>query len=357
MIEFARRVIVALALGGLAPSCGPVPSPQPPMPSPTPEPVPSPICEPGATCGCWHRPPGQDWQQLPPCSTPAPPGPTPGPTPSPGAGCVLVGAGAELPAHRPVLGARVNAVMARLTGCSVGSRCVLTVRPQEWHAAVAAELRREGLCAGQHEPESDEIAVSTAPVQPMEGYHIQAGEGWHDPSQRNTVVWSPGADRVAWAPAGAPAPPVPTPAPVDGPCPVAPCPQRAWTADTLPDGWSSEEIGRARWQFNSSVYVGRYLDNTPVVIRNEPYCASIGMSPMADGQLRAACPVRPDGHPERVAVERWLTGGFVLESRNGTVCRLHPTNPVMFELGSGNCRMCSVLRFGSPAEPVCSEWR
>src|SRR3990167_1560736 len=72
-MEWIQRLIVGLAVAGVS-ACGPVgPPPQPP---PTPAPQPSPICEPGATCGCWHQPPGEDWQQLPPC-----PGPPPQPTP------------------------------------------------------------------------------------------------------------------------------------------------------------------------------------------------------------------------------------------------------------------------------------
>ena len=93
----------ALPLAGLllawtlmlgAPSCPP-PAPQPtPTPCvtcpagqhceggacvadpPPPTPDPSPICEPGATCGCWHRPPGEEWQQLPPCTPECPAAPS-----------------------------------------------------------------------------------------------------------------------------------------------------------------------------------------------------------------------------------------------------------------------------------------
>ncbi len=68
--------------------CQPNPKPTPtPIPEPT---VPSPICEIDQVCGCWHQPPGQDWQQLPPCPTPTPtpvPTPTPTPTPQPQTAC------------------------------------------------------------------------------------------------------------------------------------------------------------------------------------------------------------------------------------------------------------------------------
>ena len=158
-----------------------------------------------------------------------------------------------------------------------------------------------------------------------------------------------------------PTPPPPTPErppvtpPPAGACPATPCPDLVWTEATLPDGWSNEELGRPRMQFNSSTYVGRWKDNTLVVKRNEPYCASIGMSPMADGQLRAACPLRPDGHVDREALEAWASGGFKLESQNGATCMMHPTNPVMFELNGGNCRLCTVRTF-KEGKPLCGDW-
>lgn len=154
----------------------------------------------------------------------------------------------------------------------------------------------------------------------------------------------------------APTPP-PQPPPVTGTCPVGPCPELTWTEATLPDGWGRDEIGRARMHFNSSVYVGRCEDNTLLVTRNEPYCASIGMSPMANGILRDACPLRPDGHPDRVALETWASQGFRVEGENGArcdPCPAAPDNPVMFALGS-RCRICTVRTFKN-GEPLCSEW-
>lgn len=78
-----------------ADGCGGLPFPKPtpsPTATPSPEPTPpSPVCVEGQTCGCWHMPPGEDWQQLPPCPTPTPtpkPTPTPAPTPTPNPGNV-----------------------------------------------------------------------------------------------------------------------------------------------------------------------------------------------------------------------------------------------------------------------------
>ena len=109
-----RRVFLPLAglliAWGLllgAPACPP-PAPQPtPTPCVTcpagqhceggvcvadpPPPDPSPVCQEGETCGCWVKPPGEEWQQLPPCPpTPTCPATCPAGTAcaDPVAGCV-----------------------------------------------------------------------------------------------------------------------------------------------------------------------------------------------------------------------------------------------------------------------------
>jgi hypothetical protein len=275
------------------------------------------------------------------------------------------------------LSTRVNAVMSRLSGCSIGSRCILTVTGQQWQAHVEQALRDEGLCAGQHEPHTDEIAVSTHAGGIMEAYHI-AGGGWDNPSPTNplTVVWFPGAARVAYLPPGGVTTPPPTPTPVPptppsvdppaGAC-GTPLPPKVWTAATLPDGWGPEEIGRPRWMISCGRH-GKIID---CVSKIEPracdYCASIGMGTMPDGvQPRCGCPVRQEGHVERVPCETYLTGGTKLqtcaEARSldpkvtcqplpNAQCAFAHGNPFQFEQSDGQCRLCS--KDGS----VCSaEW-
>ena len=360
MIEQLRRLMVGLALAGFT-SCGPVVHPQPPSP-PTPPPStdPSPICPPvGAICGCYFKPPGQEWQQLPPCEPVPPPNNNPPPMPLP-TGCVLGTPGLQMDAPVTSLGPRVNAVLSRLSGCSVGSRCILIVTGQQWQAHVEQALRDEGLCAGQHEPRTDEIAVSTHSGGIMEAYKVFAGDDSDGPlppgGVPRTVVWFPGGARVAYLPPGGvltpvpPAAPTPTP-PASGAC-GNPLPPKVWTAATLPDGWGQNEIGRPRWMISCGRH-GKIID---CVAKVEPracdYCASIGMGTMPDGvQPRCGCPVRQEGDPERVPCEAYLTGGTRLEARNGATCAFANSNPFQFEQNDGNCRLCS-----SDGSVCSAEW-
>ncbi len=93
----------------------------------------------------------------------------------------------------------VNAVMASLSGCDVGSRCPISGTGtaeevcQQWFDAVTQALRDQGFCAGQHEEGvTDEIAVSnTGCAGNWYGYHICNYGG-------PLVVWNPGAQRNFW---------------------------------------------------------------------------------------------------------------------------------------------------------------
>ena len=368
MIEQIRRLIVGLALAGVS-SCGGVGPPPGPVPTPTPAPVCMPdvpwCSDTGQTCSspsgpCKHNPTADPnhCELAAPCPPGPTPTPTPTPTPPPGTGCVLSGAGVFLGTiPQPVvdgqpLGWHVNQAMSSLIGCPVGSRCVVTARPQVWQAAVEAELRKRGFCAGQHEPGTDEIAVAVALGKPMMGYHIYAGDGWDDPTKSGTIVWSPGADRPAYAPPGGVPGPTPTPAPTPGPVPgcSAPLPPQVWTAETLPPGFDPALVGHTRYVMTCRAH-GNVVDCTAQNQRACDYCAAIGMGEIG-GQIRCGCPVRNECLPaeqippqnfkceERVACEAYLTGGTVLESRNGATCELVGGNPFVFRPNDGNCRLC-----------------
>lgn len=65
---------VALMLIVMAWGCASVPVPPPVQPPPTPPPIEikhEPVCvPPGLVTGCWHQPPGQNWQFIPPVVAP-----------------------------------------------------------------------------------------------------------------------------------------------------------------------------------------------------------------------------------------------------------------------------------------------
>lgn len=95
------------------------------------------------------------------------------------------------------VGNTVNQVMSQLSGCPIGSDCVLApafADAQAWFAAVTVALRARGLCAGQHEVgHTDEIAVSdTGCTGLWYGYHAYNYGG-------GKVVWAPGANRGSWS--------------------------------------------------------------------------------------------------------------------------------------------------------------
>jgi hypothetical protein len=239
-------------------------------------------------------------------------------------------------------GTAVNEVMRDLTGCPIGSTCLLGDIPQQtWFADVVKALRARGLCAGQHNPgHTDEIAVAADQWAKREGFHVFAGDDSPGPvppgGARRVVVWSPGAARPTYfAPEVLPPPP---PDPFG--CP-APRPLRVW------------DDNRPHWKINAH-QVNRVIDTTAVTVAQEPFCRAIGMSPMADGTLRAECPMRPEDWPvagERLACERYIAeGDWVLDARNGASCVANPENSAQFFPNGGNCRLCN------PAKSVCSGW-
>ena len=254
------------------PAC-PAPAPTP-TPSPTVAPTPTPL--PTAT--------------PTPAPTPVPtPTPTPVPTPTPLAGCSINGEpGPEIPGYRPGLGSQVNAAMESLRpDCSPGSRCVLREGRQAWQAQVVAELRRRGRCAGQHAPETDEIAVSTGLAAPREGWHVYAGPD----TGPGTVVWSPGAARPTYAAPGGP-PPDPPQETCTG-CP-APCtPKVARWGLTFRNRW---------WDCTPQFYSKDTATWTGVPVTG--YCAAIGMPE------RLFCPARQEGDLNRRACEGVGIGGY-----------------------------------------------
>jgi hypothetical protein len=152
---------------------------------------------------------------------------------------------------------------------------------------------------------------------------------------------------------GDPTPPPVDPPPTSGSC-TAPLPPKVWTAETLPDGWGSDQIGQPRWELGCVPH-GNVVDCTPKVAPHAcDYCAAIGMGDIG-GQPRCGCPVRNECPgfkcEERAACEAYLTGGTQLVARNGATCEYANNNPLQFKPNNGNCQLCSV---GDPR--VCGGW-
>lgn len=275
-----RRAWLALGLMVLW-GCPPGGSPGP-QPTPTPEPAPSPICEPGATCGCWHQPPGEDWQQLPDCGAPPP-----------AAGCSIDGPPGPVLEPRSDYGRAVNAAIFAVYGCD-GGRCVVQDGRQEAQRKIIERLRAAGLCAGQHVPGvTDEIAVSASETGVRESYHIYAGPA----EGPGTLVLAPQAVRPAYAAPAGPAPaPTPTPAPSPTPTPgPPPAPPAGDCGAPLPPPLNSFVVHvrdvRDGWQ---------WVDSTPLV-EGAAYCSAIGYA-------RNPCPIRMEGAADRLACEQLVLG-------------------------------------------------
>lgn len=278
--------------------------PPPPVPSPTPAPTHAPGLECAAfhlTMGCWDLPPGSpkwvwvcvhqfaggptpsvDRPGLCPCprsqteietdggATPACPVVPPTPPPPPVAeGCrAPQGNWVRPEASTTFARADVLKVERELAGCTEGSDCPLPVdNQQSWIAKVAAELRKRGLCAGQHEDGvTDEIAVQPQgwdPALRWEAYKIyNCGPTLpSDPPNfdicplkgRGKVRWAVASD--SWsAPEGATQPPAPSPAPTPPPS-AAECPLQFPLPQPYSVGLRVETHGTSGQQYDATPFV------------------------------------------------------------------------------------------------------
>ena len=287
---------------------------------------PAPVCHEGETCGCWHRPPGQPWTKLPDCPAPPPPPPPPPPT-----GCSIDGEpGPPIPDYKVALGTQVNQAMLVLhPECSIGGRCVILEGRQEWQAKVVAKLRATwGLCAGQHAPDTDEIAVATSATAPREGWHVYAGP-WDGPG---TIVWAPQAARGAYAAPSSP-----------------------------PSGGCSDPLPPPLARFGSHPLASRpgvrKFTSTPLV-RGAAYCAQIGLAPRDECPVRAECDPTKDNLKcgERSACEALAVGlpgppakpVWTFTGRGLYVYEDNPYNAEIPEAEPGTLTVCNAV------ETVCT---
>ena len=233
---------------------------------------------PSMSCGeCVHNPnmDPKHCEKAAPCPVEPPPVDPP-PVDPPAEGCSFPqGVPNSDFTMGPVLteyAATVNTAMKEITGCDIGTDCPTGMTPDDWMHAVIEKIKLTGLCAGRHVDTTpggtDEIAVAAKCTDPWEGYKIYNYGG-------GKVIWSPNANRPSWTitPGHCSGGPVEPP-------PVGDCP--------LP------HPDLTRMKFKAVEHNG-ILDTSWTTVNQEPYCREIGMSPMADGTLRAGCPVRPEG--------------------------------------------------------------
>jgi len=198
--------------------------------------------------------------------------------------------------------------------------------------AISTELLRQTIVAGQSISQSgqrsDCIFVNRTGGNLYEEMHI------FDYSRACAATTSGAYKQLYKRSTGSVPPPDPPP------CPALPCPLK-----TYPDG-------KAHWKFNSKPHTMGNADSTPVTVAQEPFCAATGQSPMAEGTLKASCPMRKEGDPDRAAVENWLLdGGPVRDSKDGGNCEPNnTTNPYAFLMRGGNCRNCNT------GKTVCTDW-
>jgi hypothetical protein len=343
-------------LVGLLPGCGLIPKPPNPTPTPTPTPPPwecplqMPRCDqtdPPQQCSseaspCWHNPTSnpQHCEEAPRCEVPPPPElPEPqcptftdrgGTLRVSGEACDCYFGQAWNPCPAPTcgfpqgipneqftsvenpgtLGTIVNATMAEMTGCAVGTDCPITVEPDDWMHAVCDRLCARGLNCGRH---IDKTPGGTDQISVIEGSFCEGKA--HQNYQvlnyggKKKVRWAPGGTQDAWIVECSPTPPPPPP-------PTGDCPLPHPNLDSM--------------KFKCGEHNG-ILDCTWVTVAQEPFCREIGMSPMADGTPRAGCPVRPEGNDDRavceaeLCVQKWECNG-------------QPAKPYKGNPAQSNCR-------------------
>jgi len=247
----------------------------------------------------------------------------------------------------------VNTVMTGLTGCEVGSDCshgegVGEVGAQKWMNRVIYELRKMGVCAGQHiagdvelrrraaalkpgkralAAGTDEIAVAQGACDgPWEGYKIANYGG-------GKVIWAiegagegpPGANRRSWTPKSGCSTPGPGPTPVA--CPIPP-PGENWAYDLKPHGGML---------LDASAYVGNPTHTKDVPWRG----CGVNRCPLSyeKGPLAKACSLLMFGDPI-----------WEVEPGSGT-CTVFPPdeNSLMtVRVSSGSCKLSMRGTKGSP---------
>jgi hypothetical protein len=291
---------VTLALMLLVGCASPKPKPKPPTPPPVV--TPSPVCQPGATCGCYHQPPGQDWQKLPDCET-TPPVVPPA---KPPATCEFnEHTAVPMPDTAPPSGKLLGVVndMIVAMGDTTGAP------PQATLHAAASQIKAAGWCA----------------VAGIEAIFIRDGARWYE---FHVVYFGNGSMIPGGKYMGAHRavrdveppvviePPVVTPPPADYLC-----------GEPMPPPMRDFGVHVGRWWVDAtaSLYGCNYKGP------GTNYCRDIGLGEMPGqpGVERCDCPAGNEDNPiDRSCREAWVVGGKPLWRSDGKVT-LHETNPFL----------------------------
>jgi len=377
-------LLVLLANFGCSDVLKNLPPIPPAPPTPTPVDTHQPVCAPPAlVTGCYHQPstdgPDGGWLFIPASTQPTLPPPAPVPPPS--SGCRYPLSEAQLVPVAVQDGSSGRTAQVLNAERAIGDVRRPTSNPtalaRENNRLLAGYLRGSGFCAfvGQEAvfvQESDgtwaefHAAAETDggwTQNPYKGDHQNAGGTSPTPPDAPPITGQPPAGPANPAPPapspGSPSPGPAQPAPPAGGCNALPCPRIAWTAETLPEGWSSDLIGKPAWEFASAPYpkgsTDKDRDFTPKQRRNPAFCEAVGFN----APVIADCPLGKDGDPLRPERERYLlAGGFHREGRfpeNDASCEPRSGAPSMIRNGTTNCRMCDSRRFDDPLR-VCSDW-
>ncbi len=158
------------------------------------------------------------------------------------------------------------------------TRQYLVLDKEAYLDGVVEELRKMGLCAQRSEYDYELVQVKQD-NELSEDYDIYLSGGY---IRRGGATY-----RESCTPAK-----FPLPRPADAP------PQGSGCGRPFPPPISRFNV---KVHFQSGDYWT--LNSTPMVGHDVEYCARIGYT---DG--RSLCPVRPEGHPERLACEEWAVG-------------------------------------------------
>jgi hypothetical protein len=159
----------------------------------------------------------------------------------------------------------------------VETRQYQVLQKEEYLDGLVDELRTMGLCAGRSNTDYEIVQVKNT-NDFSEDYDVYTSDGF---------MRRGGGYRQTCTPASFPVARDPNAPPQGSGCGV-PYPPPVSRFST-------------KVQYKGDEY--DTLDSTPLVGHDVQYCASIGYT---DG--RSLCPVRPEGHPERVACEEWAVG-------------------------------------------------